>query len=91
MTWPQRRPPWCPHADCRFQVHSQDKLCLGELPEPDWHGGGRNTHRMCIQGDEDDGGWHFEMTVNRGDMWAFWRLLSHVFGFGSRERKLTDD
>jgi hypothetical protein len=83
MKWKQERPAWCPHSTCIYRVSGQAKLCFGELPAPEPHDVGENTHRMCIRGAEDDGEWTFDLQINRGDAWAFWRLLGKLFGFRS--------
>ena len=75
------RPEWCQHSTCEYRLSSQDALCFGELPEPEPHGEGINTHRMCIQGAKDDGEWIFDLQINKGDGWAFFRLLGSLFGF----------
>ena len=48
----QERPIWCPHKDCKFKRISQDKICGGELSEPQPHDPGgppANTHRFCLR------------------------------------------
>lgn len=79
--WPQQRPDWCPHATCVYRLSSQAQLCFGELPAPQPHGAGTNTHRMCIHSAKDDGDWTFDLQINRGDGYAFYRLLRALFGF----------
>jgi len=77
----QQRPSWCPHPTCKFLVNTQEMACMGELPTPEKHGGGENTHRLCIHGAKDDGEWTFDLMVNRGDMWSLWRIIGSVFKF----------
>lgn len=80
------RPGWCPHADCDPRQGSQGTLCLGELPAPDPHDGDVNTHRLCLRGAADDGGWVFDLKINRGDGWHIWRLLGALFDFKGRKK-----
>ena len=77
--WPQERPVWCPYQDCQFCIRSMDSMCIGELPEPQDHGGALNTHRICFRGAEDDGEWLHPMQINGSDVWHMRRLLDHVF------------
>lgn len=79
--WQQQRPPWCPHPDCAYKISSQAVLCIGELPRPEPHDGDHNTHRLCQRGAPDDGEWLHSFQLNRGDAWAYRRLLDSVFGF----------
>ena len=75
--WKQEQPTWCPHKDCRFKRRAMDKLCGGELPEPEEHDGGVNTHRFCINAGcinktvKCDG--IFDLQVNSTDLqWFRW-------------------
>jgi len=54
-------------------------------PEP--HDGDENTHRMCIHGAKDDGEWTFDLQINKGDGYAFYRLLKALFGFERATKK----
>ena len=81
-TWKQERPPWCPHPTCGYRASSQALVCMGELPAPEAHGEGMNTHRICLHGAKDDGEWTFDLQINKGDGYAIWRLLKGLFGFG---------
>ncbi len=80
-TWTQQRPGWCPHLTCDYRASSQGIVCVGQLPAPEAHGDGMNTHRFCLHGAKDDGEWTFDLQINRGDGWAFVRLLKQLFGF----------
>lgn len=68
------RPNWCPHSECKFKVQSQDKMCVGQLPEPTDHDGGTNTHRLCMDTTETGHG-IFDLQLNWGDCWNLIRLL----------------
>ena len=43
-----KRPDWCPHKECIFQVQSQNSMCRGKLSKPEPHDNDFNTHRLCI-------------------------------------------
>ena len=61
-SWKQERPSWCPHQDCIFLRQTQGLLCGGELPKPEPHDEGENTHRLCIKAGE-----VFDLQVNKTD------------------------
>lgn len=75
------RPDWCPEKECNYMCSSQNVLCFGGLPKPEKHLGVDNTHRMCMRGASDDGGWRHSLLINKGDAWNLHRLLGQVFGF----------
>ncbi len=81
--WPQEKPTWCPHPDCKFSIRSQDSICIGELPAPRPHDGVDNTHRLCMRGAPDDGEWLHTVELNVGDAWNFARILKVAFGIKS--------
>ena len=56
-------------------------VCVGQLPEPEPHGDGLNTHRICLHGAKDDGEWTFDLQINTGDGYAIYRLLRGLFNF----------
>jgi hypothetical protein len=68
--WKQERPAWCPHSTCAFRRRAQDAVCGGELPEPILHDGTPNTHRLCLNGADRDGG-VLDLQVNRADLGYF--------------------
>ncbi len=49
----QERPSWCPYPDCNFKRRVTDAACGGELPVPEPHDGDTNTHRLCMNADQD--------------------------------------
>ncbi len=66
--WEQERPSWCAHEDCLFLRRAMDNMCGGELPTPQEHDGGMNTHRFCINADP-----LFDLMVNDNDLsWFRW-------------------
>jgi len=72
-----KRPDWCPHPNCKFNVQSQDKMCIGELPNPVKHDNDLNTHRLCINTRE-TGHEIFDLQINWTDCWNLMRLLNTV-------------
>lgn len=73
----QERPVWCQHKDCKFKRISQDKICGGELSEPQPHDPGGppvNTHRFCLR-DALPKGEIFDLQVHNQDLesmrWVF--------------------
>ncbi len=61
------RPDWCPHQDCQFLRAGAGLICGGELPEPEEHNGGENTHRFCLDTRETGHG-IFDLQVNGNDL-----------------------
>jgi len=56
MKWKQEKPSWCKMGNrCIFKRRKQDAVCAGELLTPESHGKHENTHRLCINQQEDDG------------------------------------
>jgi len=52
MKFKQKKLKWCPHDDCIFKRISQDKICGGELLEPQSHNSGDppiNIYRFCLR------------------------------------------
>jgi hypothetical protein len=77
------KPDWCPYSYCFLKVQSQNKICIGELPKPEPHDDGFNTHRLCIDTRETGHG-IFDLQVNAGDCWNLIRLLNTVFHFKTK-------
>ena len=72
------RPVWCPHPACKYVVSFQEKMCAGELTEPEPHGNDYNTHRMCIDTRETGHG-IFDLQINSTDKYYFVRLFASMF------------
>jgi hypothetical protein len=68
------QPEWCPHNDCRFKIQSQDKMCIGKLPEPEPHDNDLNDHRLCLDTRETGHG-IFDLQLNWTDAYNLIRLL----------------
>ena len=68
------RPGWCPHKDCRILRNMMNMACGGQLPKPEEHDGGSNTHRFCMDTRETGHG-IFDLQVNDTDLdmlrWIF--------------------
>ncbi|MCG8506156.1 MAG: hypothetical protein MI755_16250 [Sphingomonadales bacterium] len=76
-----KRPAWCPYQDCIFKtVAGQHSFCIGQLSQPEPHGAGSNTHRMCLHGAKDDGEWTFDLQINGGDVFWMRQAFFRVFG-----------
>lgn len=80
------RPDWCPYTTCIYLLQSQDKMCVGRLPEPQAHNEGINTHRFCLDERETGHGIH-DLLVNTGDLWNMHRLFSAI----KKDKERTND
>jgi len=69
------RPMWCPHKDCKFKIHSQEKMCFGELSRKEPHDNDFNTNRLCIDTRETGHG-IFDLQVNKTDLWNLKRIIN---------------
>lgn len=69
-----KRPYWCPHKDCSFLKHSQLKVCVGRLPELDYHDGIPNDSRLCIEADG-----IIDLMVNESDIYNLSRMLNILY------------
>ena len=72
-----KRPNWCPHVDCKFKIHSQNKMCIGKLLKPEPHDNDFNDHRLCFDTRETGHG-IFDLQINWTDCWNMKRLLNTV-------------
>ena len=72
-----KRTDWCPHKDCEFNIQSQNKMCVGKLPNPVQHDDDFNTHRLCIDTRETGHG-IFDLQINHTDSWNLKRLLNDI-------------
>ena len=54
-----------------------DAMCCGELPKPEPHDGDLNTHRLCLNGADKDGG-VFDLQINSTDVWWLKKTLEPV-------------
>jgi len=73
----QIRPDWCPHNDCIFKGHSQNKICVGHLPNGVLHDGIINDHRFCLDERETKHGIH-DLQLNWFDAWNIIRILKLI-------------
>lgn len=67
------RPTWCLHPECSPRRSTQNKACVGRLPQPEPHDGDHNTHRLCIEADG-----VFDLQINKSDAWWLRQLLAVV-------------
>ncbi len=65
-----KKPNWCPHANCIVLTCFQDKMCSGKMPKPEPHDNDFNTHRLCLK-DSLPNNEIFDLQVNRTDMYHF--------------------
>lgn len=71
--WKQRRPDWCPKANCIFKRRAMDSICGGFLPEAIEHAGDFNTFCFCINDDETPDVPVLPLMVNKSDLdWFRW-------------------
>lgn len=71
------RPDWCNHKDCKMNIQSQNKMCVGKLSRPEKHDEGINTYRLCLDTRETGHG-IFDLQLNWGDAWNLIRLLKTI-------------
>jgi len=72
----RKRPEWCKHKDCITKRCLQEKMCVGELPEPVKHHNDFNTHRLCIDTRETGHG-IFDLRINKSDAYGI-KLLTDI-------------
>jgi len=69
-------PKFCLHQDCKSLLHRQH-ICVGRLQTPVPHDGVNNTHRVCLEHGDRDGG-VLDLQVNWGDLWQFVAFINVV-------------
>jgi len=52
-------------------------MCVGKMPSPEPHDDDFNTHRMCLDGADKDGG-TFDLQINKTDAYLMGLLLIEV-------------
>ena len=67
---PHKKPEWCERPTCQYLRNGAGIMCIGKLPEPEPHGYGFNTHRLCML--EEETGEHLvRIVINKSDVGWF--------------------